>query len=119
MMVCKLHNASVAAAVAARLPLAPLAPPVLGSAAASATALLPTSSPDELFAVASSAVLEESDVPGHGHFTAYEDGRVRACFGDRTILHMSASHSHCKVVLPDGASVVVAVANPVGVERCF
>ncbi len=77
-----------------------------------------TSTNDTLFAVASTAVLEESCVPGHGSFVAYEDGRVRVCFDDRAILHLSASHTHAKVVLPDGGPPrVVAVANPVGVER--
>lgn len=77
-----------------------------------------TSTSDALFAVSSTAVVEESCVPGHGSFVAYEDGRVRVCFDDRAILHLSASHTHAKVVLPDGGPPrVVAVANPVGVER--
>ncbi|GFR40516.1 hypothetical protein Agub_g1085, partial [Astrephomene gubernaculifera] len=109
------HNTTVAAAVAARLPAhlgdnRHLLPGTASRAPGS------SGTPDELFAAASTAVLEESCVAGHGQFTAYQDGRVRVCFEDRTILHMSASHSHAKVVLPDGRGVVVAVANPVGVE---
>ncbi|KAG2487935.1 hypothetical protein HYH03_013514 [Edaphochlamys debaryana] len=118
------HNTTVAAAVAARIPAqAPLALPGFRGGGALAAAgggrggrpLLARPS-DELFAAASTAVLERSEVPGLGAFTAYADGRVRACFEDRAILHMAASHSHCKVVLPDGSVAVVATANPVGVE---
>lgn len=42
-------------------------------------------------------VLEEADVPGQGHFVAYADGRLRAMFDDRTILHLNAARSYCKV----------------------
>ncbi len=78
----------------------------------------PAGAPDQqqLFAVLSSEVQEEAQVPGHGSFTAYADGRVRACFDDRTLLVLGAAHSHCRAVLPDGRATVVSVSNPVGVE---
>ena len=41
--------------------------------------------------------LEETYVPGQGSLCAFADGRVRAMFDDRTIVHMNAAHSHCKV----------------------
>ncbi len=66
--------------------------------------------------MASEALLEEAFVPGEGEFYAYADGRVRAIFEDRTILHLNAVGSHCKVVLPDGHVVMVSVSQPVGVE---
>ena len=42
-------------------------------------------------------IIEHADVPGQGSFSAYEDGRVRVMFQDRTILHLNAPQSHCKV----------------------
>ncbi|GLC50872.1 hypothetical protein PLESTB_000441400 [Pleodorina starrii] len=114
------HNTTLRAALAARMPVASA---LQDGAAGLPRPSCPGNGPgsigtlgDDLFAVASTAVLEESSVPGHGQFTAYEDGRVRVCFHDRTILHMCVAQSHCKLVLPDGKAVVVAVANPVGVE---
>ncbi|KAG2442403.1 hypothetical protein HXX76_002489 [Chlamydomonas incerta] len=127
------HDTNVAASIAARLP-SPVAAalPPLGGATGGAGArsrgrlpgagaltdpldTLPASS-EELFAAASDAVLEDSCVPGTGRLTAFADGRVRAIFDDRTLLTLSSSHSHCRLVLPDGQQVVVGVANPVGVE---
>lgn len=71
---------------------------------------------DVLFAASSTAVLEDCSVAGQGRFTAYDDGRVRVCFGDRTILQLSADHAHAKAILPDGGAAVVSVSNPVGIE---
>ncbi|GIL73336.1 hypothetical protein Vretimale_4900 [Volvox reticuliferus] len=105
------HNTTLREALAARAPTAYMD----SSAAGAAPGILGVAA-DDLFAVVSTAVVEESSVPGFGQFTAYEDGRVRICFDDRTILHMSASQSHSKVVLPDGRAVVVTLTNPVGVE---
>lgn len=42
-------------------------------------------------------VLEAAEVPGQASFTAYSDGRARAFFTDRTIMHLNTTHSHCKV----------------------
>ncbi len=36
------------------------------------------------------------DVPGQGVFTAYADGRLRAVFSDRTILHVNGARTHAK-----------------------
>ncbi|KAG2448169.1 hypothetical protein HYH02_006754 [Chlamydomonas schloesseri] len=127
------HDTSVTAYIAARLP-SPVAAslPALGGATGGAGSrtrsrlpgagaltepldALPAST-EELFAAASDAVLEDSCVPGTGRFTAFEDGRVRAVFENRTLLTLSSGHSHCRLVLPDGQAVVVGVANPVGVE---
>ncbi|EFJ41759.1 hypothetical protein VOLCADRAFT_98324 [Volvox carteri f. nagariensis] len=105
------HNTTLTAAKAARAPAVLKDSSVIGPDKVTCDA-----SGDDLFAVMSTTIIEERGVPGYGQFTAYEDGRVRVCFKDRTILHMSASQSHCKVLLPDGKAVVVAVANPVGVE---
>lgn len=104
---CRSHNATLTAAVTARVPTASVER-LRGPGTRTTN--------DDLFAVMSTTIVEESVVPGHGQFTAYEDGRVRVCFDDRTILHMCALQSHCKLVLPDGSMVVVAVTNPVGVK---
>lgn len=79
--------------------------------------LQPSPSAQDGFAVKSERVLDRSTVPGVGSFTAYEDGRIRAQFEDRTIMHVNASHSHCKAILPDGKSCMVACSNPVGMEQ--
>jgi hypothetical protein len=47
-------------------------------------------------------IVEEASVPGQGGFSAYADGRLRAMFEDRTILHMNAARTHCKVSLDGG-----------------
>ena len=61
-------------------------------------------------------IVEDDNIPGEGHFTAYQDGRLRVCFEDRTILHMNSEGTLCKLLLPDGASVLVSISQPVGVE---
>ena len=43
-------------------------------------------------------VVEEAILPGEGRFLAYADGRLRVCFEDRTILHMNAARTLCKVL---------------------
>ncbi len=55
-------------------------------------------------------------MPAHGTFTAYADGRVRAFFADRTVLHLNQAHTHAKAILPDGSRALVAVAQPLGLE---
>ena len=45
----------------------------------------------------SQVVVEEAILAGEGRFLAYEDGRLRVCFEDRTILHVNASRTLCKV----------------------
>ncbi|KAG1681112.1 hypothetical protein FOA52_015554 [Chlamydomonas sp. UWO 241] len=85
----------------------PRGPGVLG--------LLP-SSVEETFAVESELILDESHVPEQGSFTAYADGRLRARFLDRTILHMNGARSHAKLILPDGSSTLVSTSTPIGVE---
>ncbi|KAF5833456.1 hypothetical protein DUNSADRAFT_10246 [Dunaliella salina] len=77
----------------------------------------PSMGVEESFGVVSEKVLEHAEVPGQGTFSAYEDGRVRAMFADRTILHLNAAQSHCKAFLPDGASLLVSTDNPVGIEQ--
>ncbi len=42
-------------------------------------------------------ITEEASAPGEGRFLAYADGRLRINFEDRTILHMNAAGSFCKV----------------------
>ncbi|GBF96370.1 hypothetical protein Rsub_09169 [Raphidocelis subcapitata] len=64
----------------------------------------------------SNEILEQQVVPGVGRLTAYEDGRVRALFEDRTILSLDARRAEARLTLPDGRAAVVAAANPVGVE---
>eukprot|EP00798_Chlamydomonas_sp_ICE-L_P008262 gene8262-1531_t len=61
-------------------------------------------------------VVEEHTLNGVGWMRAFEDGRVRAIFDDRAIVHLNMQHTHCKVILPDGICIVVSVSNPVGVE---
>lgn len=65
----------------------------------------------------SSDVVEEQDVPGVGRFVATADGRVRALFADRTILHMPPGSATARLVLPDGSAAEVGADNPVGVEQ--
>lgn len=71
---------------------------------------------DTTFAVLSDDTVEQcTDVDGT-ILIAYADGRVRAVFPDRTILHTNTALSHCKVTLPDGKTVTVSSSSPVGVE---
>ena len=64
----------------------------------------------------SEAFLEDQRVEGLGSFRAYEDGRVRALFDDRTILYLEADHASARLTLPDGTRAAASAANPVGVE---
>lgn len=65
----------------------------------------------------SSSILEEHHVENLGTFTAYEDGRVRVRFTDRTLLNMDATHTLCSLILPNGHCIKVATEQPVGVEQ--
>jgi hypothetical protein len=56
-----------------------------------------------------SQAIEYAEVPGQGSFTAYEDGRVRAMFEDRTILHVNAAQTHCKVRAQTKCKVMACV----------
>jgi hypothetical protein len=78
------------------------------SPAGAAPASHPRPSPD--------IIINQQLVDGLGEFKAYSDGSVRAYFLDRTILSMDAQQSSCKLFLPDGDALVVAVANPIGVQ---
>lgn len=71
---------------------------------------------DSSFAVLSEDVVEHCRDEEGTRLMAYADGRVRAVFADRTILHTNASLSHCKVTLPDGKTLTVSSSSPVGVE---
>jgi len=51
-----------------------------------------------------------------GVFTAYEDGRVRVRFSDRTILNMDQTQEKCELVLANGKTVCVRCHCPCGVE---
>jgi hypothetical protein len=42
-------------------------------------------------------VVEHIETPGESTMTAYADGRVRAVFADRTIVHINGAHTHAKV----------------------
>lgn len=66
--------------------------------------------------IVSNSVLEEHRADGLGTFTAYEDGRVRVCFDDRTLLNMDASRSNCSIILSTGKQISVRVDMPIGVE---
>ncbi|GAX72778.1 hypothetical protein CEUSTIGMA_g234.t1 [Chlamydomonas eustigma] len=71
---------------------------------------------EESFAVHSDTILDKAEIPGWGSFCAFEDGRLRAFFEDRTILHMNRTHTHCKVVTLEGHAILVSVSQPAGVE---
>lgn len=62
-------------------------------------------------------VVEQQVVPGVGRFVATADGRMRALFDDRTILHMPPGGATARLVMPDGRAREVAADNPVGVEQ--
>lgn len=70
-------------------------------------------------------VVEDQEVPGVGHFTAYADGRVRVVFEDRTILSLTTAAAagggsgvqQVQLILPDGSKQQVAASRPVGVEQ--
>ena len=67
--------------------------------------------------VLSLEVVEEQEVPGVGHFTAYADGRVRVVFADRTLLNLASDRLRAQLILPDGSKREVAASRPVGVEE--
>ena len=67
--------------------------------------------------VLSLEVVEEQEVPGVGHFTAYADGRVRVVFADRTLLNLGSDRLRAQLILPDGNKREVAASRPVGVEE--
>lgn len=64
----------------------------------------------------SNEVREQQEVEGSGLFTAYQDGRVRVVFLDRTLLEMDGARDSCRLILPDGSRAVVAAHTPVGAE---
>ena len=56
--------------------------------------------------------IHEAVVASEGRFTAYEDGRVRVQFADRTLLKLDATGQLCDVVLASGERHVVSSRRP-------
>ena len=60
-------------------------------------------------AVLSSVVHNRQTVSGLGVFTAFEDGRVRVRFNDRTLVSVDRWHRQAEVLHRDGKRAVVSV----------
>ena len=60
-------------------------------------------------AILSSEVHKRQSVSGVGVFTAFEDGRVRVRFNDRTLVSIDRWHCNAEVLQQDGTRVTVSV----------
>ena len=64
---------------------------------------------DSDVAVLSSVVHKRQTVSGLGVFTAFEDGRVRVRFNDRTLVSIDRWHRQAEVLHRDGKRAIVSV----------
>jgi hypothetical protein len=61
--------------------------------------------------------VETAEVKGLGIFRAFQGGRVRARFVDRTILELDTSSGMCRLLLPDASTVEIALEGWKGDDR--
>ena len=59
-----------------------------------------------------SSIREHVMIPNWGEFTAFQDGRVRVRFVDRTHVELSQNRSHCKLMLNDGSFHEIDLRTP-------
>lgn len=73
---------------------------------------------DSDVAVLSSVVHKRQTVSGLGVFTAFEDGRVRVRFNDRTLVSIDRWHRQAEVLHRDGKRAIVSVRLASRISSC-